>query len=275
MLKASNLSLEIDGQTLVDDISLEVARGEVIALIGPNGAGKTTLLRLLSGDLTPTKGQVHLLDKALPDYSLKELALLRSVMAQAAALSFSFSSAQVVLFGRNPHIAKTGETYEDHEIVRGSLRDTEMLDFHDRDYLTLSGGEKSRVNLSRILAQRAPLIFLDEPTASVDPRHQHRILRLARGLAKGGASVVMVLHDLNLAASYADRIGVIENGGLRAIGSPNEVLSEALLSEVFQIGFHRLDVAGQDYPLLMIEPEETQPEPCYSSQVFYDKGAGS
>lgn len=263
MLKAINLSLSIGGKTLVDDVSFDVHQGEVVALIGPNGAGKTCVIRLLSGDMAPTKGSVELMGQPLPNYSIKELAQTRSVMPQVTALNFPFTAAQVVLFGRNPHLDKQGETLEDHEIVRDALSDTEMSDFGERNYLTLSGGEKARVNLARVLAQRAPIVFLDEPISHVDPRHQHRTLRIARGLAEGGASVVVVLHDLNLAATYADRVGIMDQGQMRAIGTPEEVLTENLLQDVFQIGFRRLDNPDKDYPLLAILPDETASNPSY------------
>lgn len=263
MLHAKELSLMIGGKTLVDGVSIEVNRGEVVALIGPNGAGKTCLIKLLSGDLTPTRGVVELMGQQLKSYSIRDLARTRSVMPQAAALSFPFTASQVVLFGRNPHIDRQGETRDDHAIVRDALNDTEMLKFGDRNYLTLSGGEKARVNLARVLAQRAPIVFLDEPISHVDPRHQHRILRLAKSLASGGACVVVVLHDLNLAAAYADRIGVMDQGKIRALGTPSQVLTEDLLEEIFQVGFNRLELPGRDHPVLMIRPEDAAPEPSY------------
>lgn len=266
MLKATNLSLNLAGKALVDDVSFDVRQGEVVALVGPNGAGKTCLVKLLSGDVSPTKGSVQLMGRPLTSYSVKELAQRRSVMPQAAALSFPFTAAQVVLFGRNPHIDKRGETLKDHEIVRDALSDTEMSYFGERNYLTLSGGEKARINLARILAQRAPIVFLDEPISHVDPRHQHRTLRIAKGLAQGGASVVVVLHDLNLAATYADRVGVMSQGQLRAIGTPEDVLTENLLQDIFQVGFHRLDSPKQEHPLLTVVPDEALLKPSYVTQ---------
>lgn len=267
MLSAMDLSLKIDGKLLVDTVSLRVKPGELVALIGPNGAGKTCLIKLLSGDLSPTGGSVELMGKPLPQYSIRDLARRRSVMPQAAALNFPFTAAQVVLFGRNPHIERHGETLDDHKIVADALRDTEMEDFGDRNYLTLSGGEKARINLARVLAQRAPVVLLDEPISHVDPRHQHRILRLAKSLTKGGASVVVVLHDLNLAATYADRIGLMHHSKLRAFGTPDEVLTRELLEDIFQVGFRRMDLPEHDHPLLMIVPDDPMPAPSYQAQV--------
>lgn len=254
MLQAKNLSLSIAGKMLIKDVSLDVKKGEVVALIGPNGAGKTCMLKMLSGDMKPDSGQITLMGKPLANYPVKSLALQRSVMPQSSALNFPFSVAQVVMFGRNPHINRAGETRDDHAIVSEALADTEMEAFKDRNYLTLSGGEKARVNLARVLAQRAPLILLDEPISHVDPRHQHRILAIARSLAKGGAGVLVVLHDLNIAATYADRIGIMHLGKLRAIGTPNQVLSEDLLREVFQIGFLKIQHPQQNHPIMVIIP---------------------
>ncbi|PCI86522.1 MAG: heme ABC transporter ATP-binding protein [Hyphomicrobiales bacterium] len=263
MLEAQNISLILNNKKLIDNVSLKVAHGELLAIIGPNGAGKTCLIKLLSGDLEASEGRVKLFGKALTDYSIKQLAQTRSVMPQSSDLNFPFNASQVVLFGRNPHLDKKGESLADLEIVKSALADTEMLGFSQRNYLTLSGGEKARVNLARVLAQRAPLVFLDEPISHVDPRHQHGILRLAKALANGGASVIVVLHDLNLAAAYADKIAIMHQAKLRAIGTPDEVLSESLLEEVFQIGFKRHDYPELNHPFLMILPKHTHAEPSY------------
>lgn len=251
MLEARNVSYSVDGQTLVRDVSLAVEPGSVLALIGPNGAGKTTLLKLLAGDLEPTAGEVRLDEKPLKAYSVRELALRRAVMAQNTILAFPFEALQVALMGRHPHIDRRGETYHDYEIAKAAIGRTEMAAFEQRVYPTLSGGEQSRITMARVLAQEAPILLLDEPTTHLDPRHQHLVLDMASELAEEGAAVVAVLHDLNLAATHADRVGVMAKGRLQALGHPWEALTEELLEEVFHLRFQRIKHPQQDCPLLV------------------------
>ena len=227
-LVAEHVSLAIRSKWLVRDVSLTVEPGEVIALVGPNGAGKSTLLRLLAGDVEPTGGQVLLDGKSVIAYHPRELALRRAVLPQQTVLQFAFTVREVVEMGRGARRLDDSE-----QIVTRSLRQTDALDLIERIYPSLSGGEQARVTLARVLAQETPILLLDEPTASLDLHHQQHVMDVARGLAAEGASVVAVLHDLNLAAGYADRIGVLRAGELVKLDTPWETFTEELLSDVF------------------------------------------
>jgi len=228
-LIAEGVSLSIRSRWLLREVSFSVEPGEVIALVGPNGAGKSTMLRALAGDLTLTNGRVVLDGRNIDQYPPRDLALKRAVLPQQTVLQFAFSVREVVEMGRGPrHII------DNDGVVDASLRRTDSFDIADRIYPSLSGGEQARVTLSRVLAQQTPILLLDEPTASLDLHHQQMVMEVARELAMAGASVVVILHDLNLAATYADRIGIMREGRLVTIGTPWETCTEALLTEVFE-----------------------------------------
>jgi len=231
LLVAERVSLAIRAKWLVREVSLAVQPGEVIALVGPNGAGKSTLLRLLAGDAGPTSGRVLLDGRPVDVYHPRDLALRRAVLPQQTVLQFAFTAREVVEMGRGTH--RRDDADRTQQIVARSLRQTDALDLIDRIYPSLSGGEQARVTLARVLAQETPILLLDEPTASLDLHHQQHVMDVACGLAAEGASVVAVLHDLNLAAGYADRIGILRAGELVALGTPWETFTEAMLSDVF------------------------------------------
>lgn len=248
--------------TLLRQITVTLQCGKVHALLGPNGAGKTTFLQLLAGEFSPTEGEVLLGDKPLHRYSKKELALKRAVMPQDVAISSGFTSEEVVMMGRFPHIAAkrppqqdSAGPLDDHQtIVDRALQDTESEPLRERVYPTLSGGEQARVTMARVLAQQTPIIFLDEPTASLDPRHQHLLMQLASRHARQGGLVVAVLHDLNLAAAYADNVLLINRGQLHAYGPPQKVLRPATLKEVFQTNFFVTSHPRLSHPVVLSLP---------------------
>ena len=250
MLEAHSVSYRVGQAVLVDGVSLTLARGEVLALVGPNGAGKSTLLRLLAGDLSPGGGEVALDGRPLSAYRPGELARLRAVMPQQTVLQFAFTALEVVLMGRNPHL-RGREADRDLAIAEAAMAGTDCLHLADRSYPTLSIGEQQRVTLARVLAQETPVLLLDEPTASLDIRHQELVLQVARERATGGAAVLAVLHDLNLAAAYADRVAVLSRGRLAACGAPWDVLTEGLLSEVFEHPVAVMRHPLRDCPLVM------------------------
>lgn len=253
MLRAENISYQVGAQVLLRQVSLHVRQGSFTALIGPNGAGKSTLLKILSGDLLPDSGQVYMNDKPLGSYANKQLALLRAVMPQQVLLAFSFTSEEVVMMGRYPHRSRNG--MNDEVIVTESMQRTETESLRGRIYPTLSGGEQARVTLARLLSQESPLLLLDEPTASLDPRHQHLVMRIARQVARGGGAVLAVLHDLNLAAAYADHVVILGDGEVKADGSPTEVFQTGILEDVFQTKFY---VTAHPYttgPLIVSLPD--------------------
>ncbi|WP_421083894.1 heme ABC transporter ATP-binding protein [Rothia nasimurium] len=232
LLTASSLHLAYGQRQILSDINLDVTPGQVLALIGPNGAGKSTLLAILAGDTAPDTGQVILEGRPLTSYKPLELARKRAMLLQKTSVAFSYTVGQVVEMGRAPWRG-TEQEAEDIAAVTAALDSTDTAHLAGRDVRTLSGGEAGRAHLARVLAQSTPLIFLDEPTAALDIRHQEQTLTLARQAAQQGAAVVVVLHDLDLAASYADRIVLLANGQIRADGEPAQVLTGDLLSEVY------------------------------------------
>ncbi|NGN64269.1 heme ABC transporter ATP-binding protein [Streptomyces sp. A7024] len=226
-------SVRLGGRMVLDGVDMSVSAGEVLALVGPNGAGKSTLLAALAGDIAPEEGEIRIAGRPAAAWSAPELALRRAVLPQAAAVSFPFTVADVVRMGRAPWSGTPAED-EDDTAVASALSATELTDYADRPFTALSGGEKARAALARVLAQHTDLLLLDEPTAALDLRHQELVLRLARARAAAGAAVVVVLHDLGLAAAYADRAAVLHEGRVAAAGPPAEVFDEALLTKVYR-----------------------------------------
>lgn len=245
---AKGAGYRVGSADLIHDISLVVQPGEVVVLVGPNGAGKSTLMQVLAGDIHPTSGSILLDGKPIGSFRPHELALRRAVLPQQSLLQFAFTVREVVEMGRSPH----DDTRDEREaIVDEALAATEMTPFESRVYPSLSGGEKARAQLSRVLAQQAPLLLLDEPTAALDLRHQQHVMDIARNIALEGGSVIAVVHDLNLAASSADRIVLLDRGTIAADGSPWEVMQEELLSEVYQCEIAVAKHPLRDCPLVM------------------------
>ncbi|WP_291046698.1 heme ABC transporter ATP-binding protein [Herbiconiux sp.] len=233
-LRVTGAGVTIDGTRILQDVSFEASPGEVVALIGPNGAGKSTLLSVVTGDQAVTEGTVEIDGRALGAWSLKELGRRRAVLLQQNGVFFPFTVREVVEMGRAPW-RRTPREADDEAVVAESIALTEMQRFRERPLPSLSGGERARASLARILAQQTGILLLDEPTAALDLRHQEDVLRIARDRARAGDCVVVVLHDLSLAAAYADRIVLIAGGRVVADGSPDDVLTAPLLSEVYEL----------------------------------------
>ncbi|GAA2281330.1 heme ABC transporter ATP-binding protein [Streptomyces atrovirens] len=233
LAEAEGLSVRLGAREVLADVGVRVRAGEVLALVGPNGAGKSTLLSALAADLPPAAGSVRIHGRPASDWSAPELALRRAVLPQSASLSFPFTVEEVVRMGRAPWTA-AARSDEDEAAVAGAMAVTEVTGFAARPFSALSGGERARVALARVLAQHAPLLLLDEPTAALDLRHQELVLRLCRARARAGDAVVVVLHDLGLAAAHAHRVAVLRAGRVAADGPPAEVFTERLLSEVYE-----------------------------------------
>ncbi|MFD7069300.1 heme ABC transporter ATP-binding protein [Streptomyces sp. NPDC059913] len=231
--EARGLGVALGRRPVLDGVDVAVRAGEVLALVGPNGAGKSTLLAALAADLPAGRGEVLVDGRPAGAWSAAELALRRAVLPQSATLSFPFPVADVVRMGRAPW-AGTERADEDGPAVAGAMAATEVTAFAERPFSALSGGERARVALARVLAQRAPLLLLDEPTAALDLRHQELVLRICRERAAAGDAVVVVLHDLGLAAAYADRVAVLHGGRIAAAGPPAGVFTGALLGEVYR-----------------------------------------
>jgi iron complex transport system ATP-binding protein len=221
---------DVDYRHILSSISVSVPPGTLLALAGPNGAGKSTLLALIAGDLAPTAGRVLLDGMQAHRIPARRLARLRAVMPQSSSVAFGFTAAQIVAMALPPHAAGEG--------WRPMLETVDAAHLAQRSFPTLSGGEQARVTLARVLAQDTPVVLLDEPTAHLDIRHQQAILRHARRLADAGRTVIAVLHDLNLATRYADRIVLLDRGRVAAHTEPAQ-LNSSLLTAVYG---HPIDV---------------------------------
>jgi len=236
-LNAHGVSFSVRGQALLSGVDITVAAGSVTAIIGPNGAGKSTLLGVLAGDIHPSAGTVTIAGQPLKSYSVAELARRRSVMLQQSAVAFAYTVREVVTMGRAAW--NRDASLDDSVIVDRALEQTDSTRFASRDVTSLSGGEQARAALSRVIAQDAPIVLLDEPTASLDIAHQELVLGLAGSLARAGGAVVIVLHDLDAAATHADHVVMLVDGRVAAAGAPADVMTSEILTEVYG---HPIDV---------------------------------
>ncbi|MEY3615687.1 MAG: hypothetical protein RLZZ518_688 [Actinomycetota bacterium] len=225
---AKNLVVTRTNTTLLNDVSLEVTTGELVAVLGPNGAGKSTLLGALSGDFPLAGGLVAINENNIATMTPKTLARLRAVLPQQIAISFPFTVREIVAMGRGPWLDGN-----DDERIESAMQRLEVTALQKRTYQTLSVGEQARVSMARVLAQDTPLLLLDEPTAVLDIGQQERFLAIARTLVDEGRGVVAVLHDLNVAMRFATRVVVLHEGRCVASGDPQSVLTPALLSNVY------------------------------------------
>ena len=217
---------------VVRGVSPEVNQGEIVGLLGPNGAGKSTLMRLLSGDLDPDSGRVVFGGRELREWSLIDLSRRRSVLLQENQLLFPFTVHQVVEMGRAPW-RRTELEEEDPAAIAEAIDAADVSHLGARRVPSLSGGERARTAFARVMAGRTGMLMLDEPTAALDLGHQEAVLGLARERAAAGDAVLVVLHDLNLASAYSDRIALLRDGRLVVCGEPAEVLEAETLSEVY------------------------------------------
>jgi len=231
-LHARGVGLTRGGRQVLHDVDIDVVAGEVLALVGPNGAGKSTLLSALAGDLPVETGTVELDGLPVTQWRTEEMARRRAVLAQQHNLGFGFTVREVVEMGRAPW-ARTDRLSEDEERITAAMAAADVTRFADRAFTTLSGGEQARTALARVLAQDTHTLMLDEPTAALDLHHQESVMRIAADRAAAGAAVVVVLHDLGLAAAYADKVLVLRDGRTVAYGPPEDVLDPQLLSEVY------------------------------------------
>ena len=250
MLAAERASYSIAGNDLVRNVSLAVSPGEVLALLGPNGAGKTTFLKLLSGELAPSAGAVVLEGKPLAQWTKPECARIRAVMPQGDHVAFPFTAAEIVLLGRSPHV-RGAEGQQDWEIALAAmaLTDTDKLGAALLRHALRRGKTTGAVGAGSCRRSgtrnrgRTRYLLLDEPVAGLDPAHQHAALKIAKTFSRRQAGVLIILHDINLAAMYADRVAVFHGGELRQCGAPDQVLTGALMKEVFD-----LDAVLQRHP---------------------------
>ena len=239
ILAAKQVSLSVADFMLLQDIDLALEAGQVTAIIGPNGAGKTSLLRALSGEKKPSKGEVVFNGRSLQSWQPLDLAKLLAVLPQSSELNFPFTASEVVALGRIPHASGA---VKDAEIVDAALQKVDGSYLDKRFYTHMSGGEKQRVQLARVLAQiwepveaGSRLLILDEPTSAFDLAHQQLTLEIVRSLACQGVAVLMVIHDLNLAARCADQLVMLSGGRIVARGTPEQVLTVDNIQQVFSV----------------------------------------
>ncbi len=239
LLKVDQLGVAPGRHLLIKDISMTLNAGEVLVVLGQNGAGKSTLFKALSGEWKPSCGSIELLGRELEQWPAAQLACRRAVLPQYSSLAFDFTVQEVVAMGRMPH--STGRAV-DALLVERVMRECDVFNLRKRLYTSLSGGERQRTQLARVLVQIAQdppgqerLLLLDEPTSALDLAHQHSLLQQIRMLAGQQVGVLMILHDLNLAAAYADRIMLLKQGQCVSTGGVEEVMQAALLSEVFEL----------------------------------------
>jgi iron complex transport system ATP-binding protein len=232
-LEIEQVAVELSSRRIVEEVSLSVEQGEVVGLIGPNGSGKSTLLRAVYRMLRPAAGVVKLSGDDVWQLSARESARRTGVVVQEMPSDFEFTVAEVVQMGRTPHKGILAQdTQEDAQIVAAALQRVNMIAFAERQFSTLSGGEKQRVLVARALAQQPKFLVLDEPTNHLDIHYQLEILELVRSL---GITTLVTLHDLNLAAAYCQRLYLLRAGRIVAAGVPEQVLTPELLREVFLV----------------------------------------
>ena len=241
-LTAQHLDVRLAGRAVLNDISLSLVSGHLVALVGPNGAGKTTLLRALAG-LLPSDGAIHVGGAALASLSLRERARRFAYLPQGHIVHWPLPARDIVALGRYPHGATDPARLspKDTEAVLRAMQAVDVVEFSERRVTELSGGERSRVALARVLAVEAPVILADEPTASLDPRYQLDVMKTLRAAADQGGLVIVVTHDLGLAARFADHLLVLSQGRLVAEGAPAAALSEQVMADVFRVSAYRAE----------------------------------
>jgi len=249
-LTARKLSVMLAGREVLHDISLALPRQHLVALVGPNGAGKTTLLRALAG-LLPARGAIHVGGDPLASLSLRERAKRFGYLPQGHMVHWPLPARDIVALGRYPHGATDPARLSptDEAAVERAMQATDVTQFSTRPATELSGGERSRVALARVLAVEAPVILADEPTAALDPRFQIEVMKNLRAAADSGILAIVVTHDLGLAARYADVVMVMQEGRLVAQGAPAEALSDTILADVFRVTAYR---TGHEHRMIIV-----------------------
>lgn len=237
LLNANQLSFAYNGSPVLKEFTFSLEAGELVGLVGPNGVGKSTFLKLISGLLKPDQGDVQLLSRSLQRYGVKDVAQVVAHVPQNTVFDFPLTVREVVLMGRSPYLGRFQiEGPQDRAIADEAMRTTDTLRFSERFINTLSGGERQRVLIARALTQQPRILLLDEPTSSLDIKHQLELLALVQDLAhRCGIGVVAAIHDLPLAARFCDRIALLAQGQVVADGKPDEVFTPYRLAEVFGV----------------------------------------
>lgn len=277
MLEATNIRFSIKGKTLLRDIHLKIAPGELVAFAGANGAGKSTLLRVLAGALMPKQGEVRLNRRPLRAWKKEDLARMRGVLSQSVHLSFPMTALEIAELGRYGFYRRESSA-ERRRTAGWALEQVQMQAFAHRDFTTLSGGEQQRVHLARVLAQifdrncpESKYLLLDEPVASLDLAQQHHLLALTRALThRLPLGALVVIHDINLAARYADRIILLKKGTMVDSGSPADVLSPANIYETFGVNaVVRLHPLSNQLQVTVVNPVTLANNPTSSNSLNF------
>ena len=259
VFRLEDVSVAIGDKKIIEQLSLQMQEGQLIGLVGPNGSGKSTLLKSMYRFLKPAGGQVLLFEQDVWAQNEKQMAKKLAVVGQETPILFEFTVQDLVAMGRTPHKGVFEmDTAEDEQIVEQALMKTGITHLADRQFSTLSGGEKKRVVIARALAQQAQVLILDEPTNHLDIQHQLQLMDLIRQLP---ITVIAALHDLNLPATYCDTIYVLKDGELCAVGTPQDVLTPALLAKVFQVTAE-----------ISIHPATKKPQLFFLSEQWQSKG---
>jgi len=253
-LEVKDLSFSYDGKPVIRGVSFVLKAGEFLGVIGPNGAGKSTLLRLLSRILECRQGEIAVHGQDIRELGRRDLARAIGFVPQETHFTLDFPVSDIVLFGRYPYLRPfQAESGQDRGIMEQSLAEAEVVEFRDRPVNSLSSGERQRVVIARALCQQPKILLLDEPTSHLDLRHQAGIMDLLKKLNDQGISIVIVNHDLNLAAQYCRRLLLLDRGSIRADGPSSELLNEKLLKEVYQTDVRVIRHPGRDVPQVLLK----------------------
>jgi iron complex transport system ATP-binding protein len=283
MISVQNISFRIGQKTILHKLSFTLRAGELTVVLGQNGAGKSTLLRILSGEQKPTEGKLFLGDDNLHSLPFRVLAHKRAVLSQQYPAGLPFTCEEIVMMGRYPHF-NSQPAVKDKDIVRQCMEEMQVQSFAQRSYPTLSGGEQQRVQMARVLAQlkgngeetrqsfsvplkaiqadwpgNGKVLLLDEPTASMDCLYQQLCLSKAKELSGQGYTVLVILHDLNLAAQFADTILLLKQGKLITRGTPREVLQPSFINEAYDMEVEVLENDSYDFPILIPAQHKSKP----------------
>ncbi|MEM7401335.1 MAG: heme ABC transporter ATP-binding protein [Pseudomonadota bacterium] len=253
MIETNNVSYQVGAAKLLTDVSVEISVGEVCAILGPNGAGKSTLIRALSGEMNPSQGSVSINKQEMKYWNQKELAMHRAVVTQFNQVGFPFTVAEIVSMGLLPY--KLSNTKSNStRIIEDVMQRLDVLHLAERLYGTLSGGEQQRVAVARALvqvagadAEKARYLLLDEPTASLDLKHQHDLLKMLKSLSKENYAIVIIVHDINLALQYADSGILLEQGCVKKSGPISEVLTCENINNVFGVNGELIELSSGGY----------------------------
>ncbi|AKB85875.1 heme ABC transporter ATP-binding protein [Methanococcoides methylutens] len=255
MLEVNDVIVKYGTRQILNQVDLQAEEGKFVGIIGPNGSGKTTLVKTINNIIKPTAGSITIDGRSIDDMSSVEIAKNIAMVSQVISINFEFTVEDVVLMGRTPYI-KGAETHEDMEIVQDAMEKTKILHLKDRFVTQLSGGELQKVIIARALAQNPKILILDEPTSHLDITNQIDILSLVKDASRKGMIVIAVIHDLNLAAYYCDKICLIRDGDLISSGTPKEVLTPSNIKTTYNIDVEVINniITNSLYVIPLLEP---------------------